>query len=196
MSEQIIGPARLQAFSDGVIAIIITIMVLELHVPSAPEPAALFALWPIFVSYFLSYFTVAIYWANHHRLFHLCRHVNNAVLWTNILFLFCLSLIPFATAYLGQMRFTSFAAAVYGACLLLPNLAFVPMRLAVAAQLKDEPDYARVHRRSSIKGYVSHVLYAASIPAAYVHPALTLILAFIVAAIYFLPNAWLGEKHH
>ena len=193
MTDRIMGPGRLEAFSDGVIAVIITIMVLDLKVPANHEPAALLGLWPVFVSYVLSYLVIAIYWVNHHRLFHLCKRVNNAVLWSNMLFLFCLSLIPFATAYLGDSRLTPFSAAIYGACLLLVNLAFVPMRQAVSAQLKNDPDYAPVDRRVVWKSRVSEALYAVSIPLAYVHPALTLILCLIVAAMYFLPNAWLGE---
>ena len=193
MSERIMGPGRLEAFSDGVIAILITIMVLELHVPATHEPAALIGLWPVFVSYLLSFLVIAIYWVNHHGLFHQCREVNNAVLWTNMAFLFCISLIPFATAYMGENRFTPFATALYGASLLLAGLSFVPMRKAVERQFAHDPDYRRVGRRVAIKNYVSIALYAASVPLAFVHPAITLALAYIVAAIYFLPNAWIGE---
>jgi uncharacterized membrane protein len=192
MTERIMGPGRLEAFSDGVIAILITIMVLELKVPASREPAALIGLWPVFLSYLLSFLVIAIYWVNHHGLFHRCRQVNNAVLWTNIAFLFCISLIPFATAYMGENRFTPFATALYAASLLLAGLSFIPMRRAVEAQLHDEAS-RRVGRRASIKNYLSVALYAAGVPLAYVHPAITLVIAFAVATIYFLPNAWLGE---
>ena len=195
MTERIMGPGRLEAFSDGVIAILITIMVLELKVPASREPAALIGLWPVFLSYLLSFLVIAIYWVNHHGLFHLCKHVNNAVLWTNMSFLLCISLIPFATAYMGENRFTPFATALYGAALLLSGLSFVPMRQAVERQLDGDPSYRLAGRRAAIKNYVSLALYAASVPLAYVHPALTLFLAFLVAAIYFLPNAWLGERN-
>jgi len=180
MTERIMGPARLEAFSDGVIAILITIMVLELKVPGGHEPAALIGLWPTFLSYLLSFLVIAIYWVNHHGLFHLCKYVNNAVLWNNMAFLLCISLIPFATA-------------LYGATLLLAGLSFVPMRHAVERQLEGDPAYRTIGRRTAIKNYVSVALYAASVPLAFVHPAITLILAFTVSAIYFLPNAWLGE---
>src|SRR5262249_6567282 len=113
MAERIMGPGRLEAFSDGVIAILITIMVLELKVPASHEPAALLALWPVMLSYLLSFLVVAIYWVNHHRLFHHAREVNNLVLWTNMAFLFCISLIPFGTAYMGENRFTPFSTALY-----------------------------------------------------------------------------------
>ncbi len=194
MTERIMGPGRLEAFSDGVIAVIITIMVLELKVPASRDPAALLALWPTFLSYVLSYLVVAIYWVNQQRQFHQCRRVDNAVLWSNMLYLFCISLIPFATAYLGQDGFTSFSTALYGASMLLANVGTVPLRIVLRRQLKDEPEFAVMNRRAALKGYVSMALYAASIPLAYVHPALTLLLCFVVAAMYFLPNAWLSES--
>jgi uncharacterized membrane protein len=193
MPERIMGPARLEAFSDGVIAILITIMVLELRVPASHEPAALLGLWPVLLSYLLSFLVIAIYWVNHHGLFHRCREVNVAVLWTNIAFLFCISLIPFATAYMGENRFTPFATALYAAALLLAGVSFVPMRRAVERQLLHDPDYRRVGRRAAIKNWLSIALYAVSVPLAFVHPAITLALCYAVAAIYFLPNAWLGE---
>jgi uncharacterized membrane protein len=193
MTERIMGPGRLEAFSDGVIAILITIMVLELRVPASHEPAALIGLWPVVLSYLLSFLVIAIYWVNHHGLFHRCREVNVAVLWTNIAFLFCISLIPFATAYMGENRFTPFATALYAATLLLAGMSFVPMRRAVERRLAHDPDYRRVARRAAIKNWLSVALYAASVPLAFVHPAITLALCYAVAAIYFLPNAWLGE---
>ena len=192
MTERNMGPGRLEAFSDGVIAILITIMVLELKVPASHEPAALVSLWPVGLSYLLSFLMIAIYWVNHHGLFHRCRGVNNAVLWTNMAFLFCISLIPFATAYMGENRFAPFATALYAGSLLLAGLSFVPMRSAVERQLEDDADDRRIGRRAAIKNWISVALYAASMPLAYVHPAITLALAYVVAAIYFLPNAWLG----
>jgi uncharacterized membrane protein len=196
MRERIMGPGRLEAFSDGVIAIIITIMVLELKAPTSHEPAALLAVWPTFLSYLLSFLMVAIYWVNHHALFHFCRTVDNVVLWTNIAFLFCLSLIPFATAYMGDNRFTPFATALYGATLLLAGLSFVPMRRAVGRQLKGDLDFGMVAHQSAIKNFISLALYAASVPLAFVHPAITLALAFLVAGIYFLPDAWIEGRGH
>jgi uncharacterized membrane protein len=190
MSEQIMGPSRLEAFTDGVIAIIITIMVLELKVPHGSDAALLLHLWPTFLSYFLSYVVVAIYWLNHHQLFHGLRHVDTAVLWSNIFWLFCLSLIPFATAYLGENDLTPFSTALYAATLLLVGLSFVPMRLAVEAHFKDDPHYRAASARAGFKNYLSLAIYAVSIPLAYVHPAITLGAAFVVAAMYFLPKAW------
>jgi uncharacterized membrane protein len=150
-TERIMGPGRLEAFSDGVIAILITIMVLELKVPADHAPAALIGLWPTLVSYLLSFLVIAIYWVNHHELFHLCKHVNNAVLWSNLGFLLGISLIPFATAYMGENRFTPFATALYGATMLLAGLSFVPMRRAVERQLKGDPAFRKIGRRTAMK---------------------------------------------
>src|SRR5215831_4521715 len=194
MSEQIMGPSRLEAFTDGVIAIIITIMVLELKVPHGSEPELLLAVWPVFLSYFLSFLMVAIYWVNHHQLFHGLRHVDNRILWCNIFWLFCLSLIPFSTAYMGENGQTPFTTAVYAATLLLAGVAFLPMRRAVDVHFRDDAKYRAMSRRATAKNCVSLTIYALSIPLAYLHPAITLALAFVVAAIYFLPNAWLGER--
>ncbi len=187
------GPGRLEAFSDGVIAILITIMVLELHVPASHAPAALIGLWPVLLSYLLSFLVIAIYWVNHHGLFHRCREVNNAVLWTNMAFLFCISLIPFATAYMGENRFTPFSTGLYAGALLLAGVSYVPMRRAVERQLAHDPGYRLIGRRAAIKNYLSIALYATSAPLAFVHPAITLAICWLVAAIYFLPNAWLGK---
>jgi len=196
MTERIMGAGRLEAFSDGVIAILITIMVLELKVPASHEAGALLGLWSVFVSYLLSFLVIAIYWVNHHELFHHCRQVNTAVLWTNMAFLFCISLIPFATAYMGENHFSPFATALYGGSLLLAGASYVPMRRAVERQLDDDPASRRVSRRAATKNYISLTLYAVSMPLAYVHPAITLVLAYAVAALYFVPNAWLGERPH
>ena len=185
---------RLEAFSDGVIAIIITIMVLELKVLHGADPASLLAVWPVFLSYLLSFLMVAIYWVNHHTLFNAAHHASTGLLWSNNALLFCLSLIPFATGYMGENDFAPFPTALYAATLLLAGLSFIPVRWSVMAQLKDDASFARWIRRARRKNYVSLGLYAISIPLAFVHPALTLALAFAVAAIYFLPHAWLGEK--
>ena len=194
MSGQIIGPGRLEAFSDGVIAILITIMVLELKAPHADAPEQLIALWPVLLSYLLSFLAIAIYWVNHHRLLHPVKHVDNALLWSNIFWLFCISLIPFATAYMGENRFAPFPTAIYAGAMLLAGITFVPMRRAVAAQVRGDAAYEAMARRAARKNYLSLSLYVLSVPLAFVHPAITLALTFIVAGIYFLPNAWLGEK--
>jgi len=195
MTEQApIGTARLEAFSDGVIAIIITIMVLELKVPQGADAAALIAQWPVFVSYLLSYLVVAIYWINHHRLFHVVPRVNNAVLWSNNLLLFCLSLIPFATAYMGENQFRPFPTATYAALLLTCGIAFLILRTATNDGLKQDARFDVFRAQAQRKNLISIGLYAISVPAAYVHPALTMVLAFMVAGLYFLPDAFLGDS--
>jgi len=148
----------------------------------------------VFLSYFLSFFMIAIYWANHHRLLHPVKHVDNVLLWSNIFWLFCISLIPFATAYMGENRFTPFSTALYGAIMLLAGVSYVPMRRAVAAQFRGDAAYEAMSRRAARKNYISLALYLIAVPFAFVHPGITLTLNFLVAAIYFLPNAWLGEK--
>ncbi len=184
---------RLEAFSDGVIAIIITIMVLELKAPHADTPDQLLALWPVFLSYVLSYLMVAIYWVNHHRLFHLVKTVDTRVLWSNILLLFCLSLVPFSTAYMGENHLASFATAVYAAVLLLCALAYLLMTSAMARRSLRDPDFARQHRAATVKNLAGIALYTAAVPAAYAHPAISLVLIAIVGAMYFAPEAWMGS---
>src|SRR3954469_24820128 len=116
-------PERLRGFSDGVIAIIITIMVLELKVPHGADWAALKNLLPVFLSYVLSFIYVAIYWNNHHHLLHTCKRIDGAILWANMHLLFWLSLIPFATGWMGENQFTRLPTALYGVALLMPAIA-------------------------------------------------------------------------
>jgi uncharacterized membrane protein len=189
----LMGTGRLEAFSDGVIAIIITIMVLELKVPLHADPATLLAQWPIFLSYALSYLVVAIYWVNHHRLFHIVPRVNSAVLWSNNFLLFCLSLIPFATAYMGENQFRPFPTATYAALLLACAIAFLILREIVSRELRELGRFDLLRTQARHKNMVSIGLYALSVPAAYIHPAITMALAFTVAAIYFLPEAFMGD---
>jgi uncharacterized membrane protein len=182
---------RLEAFSDGVFAIIITIMVLELRPPHGTDLVSLLNVWPIFLSYLLSFLVLAIYWVNHHGLFQLAHHVDTGVLWSNNFLLFFLSLVPFSTAYMGENDFAPFPTAVYAGSMLLCGIAFIPVRQAVMAQMYGEEKFLRVARRAVWKSNISLVLYATAIPLAYVHPAITLINCFAVAALYFLPNAFL-----
>lgn len=192
--QQPMGTGRLEAFSDGVIAIIITIMVLELKVPQHADAASLVAQWPVFLSYALSYLVVAIYWINHHRLFHIVPRVNNAVLWSNNLLLFCLSLIPFATAYMGENQFKPFPTATYGSLLLACAIAFLVLRESVNQELRDDGRFEALRDQARRKNYISIGLYALSVPAAFLHPAITMVLAFTVAGIYFLPQTLLDNR--
>ncbi|WP_249296690.1 TMEM175 family protein, partial [Acidiphilium multivorum] len=160
---------RLAAFSDGVLAIIITVMVLELKTPSGPELAALSASLPTLAGYVLSFLYVAIYWNNHHHLFQLVERVNGTILWANIHLLFWLSLIPFATGWLGEYPRASGPAALYGFVLLMPAIAWKIAQAAIIhAQGPDSP-LATVLGRD-IKGKISPPLYLAGLVLAFVSP--------------------------
>lgn len=185
---------RLEAFSDGVIAIIITIMVLELKVPHDTTPAGLLSAWPVFLSYALSYLMVAIYWMNHHNLFQLIRRVDIRILWSNIFLLFSVSLIPFSTAYMGESHIASFPTAVYSGILLLCAVAYLVLLGALARKLEKTPDMACLLRAMLLKNVSAILLYALGVVAAFYQPAATLGLALIVAVMYILPNAWLEKR--
>jgi len=179
---------RLEAFSDGVIAIIITIMVLELKVPHDTSLSALLAMWPIFLSYFLSFSVVAIMWVNHHQLLSFAKQADAGVLWTNNLLLLCMSMIPFATAYMGENHAASLPVAVYGVVCVGCSLGFWALRWAIfGAELKS-PDHKALHGKATRKNILSFVLYIASIPLAFVSPMASFAIFFFVAASYFLPE--------
>lgn len=190
-TEPELSPGRLEAFSDGVFAIIITIMVLDLKLPVQNGPAGLINLWPVFLSYLVSYVLVATYWINHHHIFRDVKTVNNRILWTNIVLLFFTSLVPYFTAYMGLKRVSSFSAALYCVVMLLAGISFMALRLAIAAQFRGNPAYAIASRPAFRKNLIAACLYCVAIPAAFIHPAIALgILAFIAGS-YFLPNAWI-----
>jgi uncharacterized membrane protein len=163
-------------------------------VPQHADAASLLAQWPVFLSYALSYLVIAIYWINHHRMFHIVPRVNNAVLWSNNLLLFCLSLIPFATAYMGENHFESFPTATYAALLLICAIAFLVLRESVNGELRSDGRFDVLRDSARRKNYISIALCALSVPAAYLHPAITMVLAFAVAGIYFLPETLLGDR--
>jgi uncharacterized membrane protein len=178
---------RLEAFSDGVIAIIITIMVLELKVPHGAGFHALRPLIPIFASYVMSFVYVGIYWNNHHHLLHATDKVDGAVLWCNLHMMFWLSLIPFATAWMQETEFASLATAVYGCVLLACALAWLLLRAAIL-RCPGQNERLRVAIGRDRKGKVSLALYAAAIPVAYFHTALSLTLYVIVALMWLIPD--------
>lgn len=178
---------RMEAFSDGVIAIIITIMVLELQVPHEPEWAALVPLLSIFLSYILSFVYVGIYWNNHHHLLHAVRQVEGRVLWANLFLLFWLSLVPFCTAWMGENNFASAPVALYGLVLLGAAIAYYILeRFLIAAQGSDSVLAKAVGRDT--KGIVSLVFYLAAIGLAFVNPWLSCAIYLGVALIWFIPD--------
>ena len=179
---------RLEAFSDGVIAIIITIMVLELKVPREHTLQGLLEVWPVFFSYVLSFLFVAIVWVNHHHMIHLVRRVDASVMWANMNLLFWLSLIPFATRYLGENHATPMAVAVYGALNTFCALAYYLLRHVVSCQTSDDPHLRALHRRLLMKNRVAVGLYALTMPAAYLSTWLALGLVVLPPLMYFLPD--------
>jgi uncharacterized membrane protein len=182
-----VGRGRLEAFSDGVIAIIITIMVLELRVPEGADWAALRTLTPVFFSYVLSFVLLGIYWNNHHHLLHAVRHVNGRVLWANMHLLFWLSLTPAVTAWMGEHHFAATPVALYGVVQLLAACAyFVLTRSLIAAHGNDSPLAAAVGR--DYKGKVSVVIWAVAIPVSFPTPLVACALYVLVAIIWFIPD--------
>ena len=178
---------RLEAFTDGVMAIIITIMVLELAPPHDTTVEALFGLWPVFLSYLLSFAIVGIYWNNHHHLFQAVRVVDGRVLWANLLLLFCLSLMPFGTAWMGEHEFASVPVAVYGVIQLAAAMAyFVLVRALIRIQPGDAPLAAAIG--SDRKGRISPLGYAVAIPIALIAPYVSFAIYVGVALWWIVPD--------
>jgi uncharacterized membrane protein len=178
---------RLEAFSDGVIAIIITIMVLELKVPHGATLAALAPVLPVLLSYVLSFVFVAIYWNNHHHLMHAAQFVDGRVLWANVHLLFWLSLVPFVTAWMGENHFAAWPVAIYGVVMLLAGLAYTLLVLALIARNGADSLLARAIGRD-YKGKVSLGLYAVAVPLALWNRWLAFGIYVVVAVIWFLPD--------
>ena len=178
---------RLVAFSDGVIAIIITIMVLELKVPHDASLRALLGVTPIFLSYVLSFVYISIYWNNHHHFFHLVRHVTGRVLWANMHLLFWLSLIPFATGWMGENQFAPVPTAVYGVALLMPAVAWYVMQAVLVRTQGSDSLLARALGRD-LKGKVSPPLYLTGILCAFVDTRIADAIYVLVALMWLVPD--------
>ena len=183
------GAKRVEAFSDGVIAILITIMVLEMHAPEEPGLEHLWSLWPVFLAYVLSYAYIAIYWVNHHRMFHLATHVSNGLLWANIALLFTLSLIPFATAYLGEQHFSRDATALYMIVMLLPAFAYLWLQSVIRATGRQDEEARDYHVRTIRKGIFGTAIYAIGLALTFVSPWAGLACVALVAVAWFLPQS-------
>ncbi len=180
---------RLEAFSDGVIAIIITIMVLELKVPHATGLQGLIEIWPVFFCYALSFITVAIYWVNHHHLIHIVRRINAPVMWSNMNLLFWLSLMPFVTAYLGDNHVTSLAVALYGLVAIACDISYYILRHAISCQTHDDKRLSELHRCMLRKNRIAILIHAAAVPLAWISPWTSLGLVMLPAAMYFIPDS-------
>jgi len=178
---------RLEAFSDGVIAILITIMVLVLKVPSQSSLAALLPLAPVFLSYVLSFVFLGIYWNNHHHLFQATRQVNGGVLWANLHLLFWLSLIPFVTGWMGENHFAPWPVALYGVVLLLAAVAYFILVRALLSLHGEDSTLATALGRD-MKGKLSLVIYAVAIPLALLVAWLAFVLYVLVAIIWLVPD--------
>jgi uncharacterized membrane protein len=178
---------RLEAFSDGVLAIIITIMVLELRAPPSADLEALLPLIPALLSYVLSFVFVGIYWNNHHHLLQTARHVSGAILWANMHLLFWLSLTPFVTHWMGATNFGAWPVAAYGVVMLLAACAYTILtRVLIADHGKDAPLARAVG--SDAKGWLSLAIYATAIPLSLVEPRIACGLYVLVAVIWLVPD--------
>src|SRR6266542_5602841 len=178
---------RMEAFSDGVLAIIITIMVLEMKVPHGTDLAALKPLLPVFVSYVLSFINVGIYWNNHHHMLHAAHKINGSVLWTNIHLLFWLSLFPFVTGWMGENNFTAIPVALYGLISFMAGMAYYFLAHCLTDLHGKGSSFAKA-LGSDIKGKVSVIIYAVGIALCFVHPLIGLALYFLVAGMWFIPD--------
>jgi uncharacterized membrane protein len=178
---------RLEAFSDGVLAIIITIMVLELKVPHGADLAALGPVLPVFASYVLSFIYVGIYWNNHHHLFHSTKHVSAGILWANLHLLFWLSLFPFSTAWMGENHAAPVPTAVYGGVLLMAAIAYYLLQCAIIAREGRHSLLAAALGRDW-KGKLSPAVYVAAIPLAFVSPWIASGLYALVALWWLVPD--------
>jgi uncharacterized membrane protein len=181
------GKGRLEAFSDGVFAIIITIMVLEMKVPHGEDFAALAPLGPVFVSYVLSFIYLGIYWNNHHHMLHATQHVTGAVLWANLNLLFWLSLFPFVTGWVGEDHFAAAPMAMYGGVMLLAAIAYFILQQVIIASDADNALVARAIGRD-LKGKLSPVLYATAIVSTFFDPLISGAIYIAVALMWLVPD--------
>ncbi|OIQ87449.1 hypothetical protein GALL_307000 [mine drainage metagenome] len=181
------GTGRLEAFSDGVLAIIITIMVLELKVPHGDDLMALKPLIPVFLSYVLSFIYIGIYWNNHHHMLHATQSVSGPILWANLHLLFWLSLVPAATGWMGENHFAPAPTALYGVPLLMAAIAYWLLQRAIMAKHGNDSLLA-VAVGTDLKGKLSPVLYLIAIPSAFLSPWIAGAIYVIVALIWLVPD--------
>jgi len=181
------GKGRLEAFSDGVFAIIITIMVLELKVPHGEAWEDLLPLWPVFLSYVLSFINVGIYWNNHHHMFHAVKTVTGGVLWANLHLLFWLSLMPFATAWMGENHFAMLPVAAYGFDLMMCGVAYYFVVHTLLAHHGADSTFSAAIGKDR-KGIWSVIAYVVAVPAAFISPLISVFVYVVVALAWLLPD--------
>ncbi len=178
---------RLEAFSDGVIAILITIMVLELKIPHGGGWAALRPVLPVFLTYLMSFVFVGIYWNNHHHMLHMVTSIDGRILWANLHLLFWLSLVPFATGWMGENDFAPLPTAAYGLLLLLCGVAYTLLQAAIIAHQGAESRLAAAVGRD-LKGKLSAAAYAVAIPCAFARPGIALAIYVAVSLMWLVPD--------
>ena len=178
---------RLEAFSDGVLAIIITIMVLELKVPHGSSWNDLVRLTPVFTSYVMSFMYIAIYWGNHHHLLQIAHKVNSNILLANVHLLFWLSLIPFTTAWMGENHFESNTVALYAFNLMVSGIAYFLLQKTIEKSIQADRKMVEALNKHTKKGIVSQISYASAIPLAYVHPVISGVIFILIALLWLIP---------
>ncbi|MCD9021987.1 TMEM175 family protein [Cohnella silvisoli] len=178
---------RMEAFSDGVLAIIITIMVLEFKVPEGHDWSSLADLVPKFLSYAVSFIYVGIYWNNHHHLLHTVQTLNGKLMWLNLLLLFSLSLVPFSTAWMGESNFSSTPTALYGIVLLLAAISYTLLQRAILKQHSSDSAFA-IAMGKDFKGKISPLFYLAAVVSAYLNSWVSCFFYVLVAVIWFVPD--------
>ena len=188
MQHREMTTSRLEAFSDGVIAIIVTIMVLELRAPAQPTWGALLKIAPVFVSYGLSFLVVAIMWVNHHHLIHAVSEVTARLLWSNLNLLFWMSLVPFVTDFLGKNYRAPMAVALYGLDLALCGFSFYILRIELIRQDRSDEGLVEYHWSVQRKNTLAVTLYLLTIPLAYVSVYASFLIFVMIPAMYFLPE--------
>jgi uncharacterized membrane protein len=184
---------RLEAFSDGVLAIILTIMVLEMKVPLGDTWDALKEVGPVFISYILSFITIGIYWNNHHHMLHASKNVNGAVLWANVHLLFWLSLLPFVTGWMGKNHFTLLPVALYGIVLFMAGLSYYILSVCLI-KLHGKKSTLAVAIGKDKKGLVSVFVYAVAVALCWVNPKISLALYALVTGMWLVPDRRIEDK--
>lgn len=190
---KIMNKGRLEAFSDGVIAILITIMVLELKVPHGADWESLKPLFPVFLTYILSFLYIGIYWNNHHRLLQAAKQINGKILWANLHLLFWLSLIPFVTGWMGENHFAPLPTAVYGIILLAASIAYYILQTLIVAEQGAESKI-KTALGNDVKGKLSPIIYVAAIPLSFVNHWIANALYVLMALIWLVPDRRIESK--
>ena len=187
------GKGRLEAFSDGVLAIIITIMVLELKIPHGEDLNSLKPLFPVFVSYLLSFVNIGIYWNNHHHLMHTAQFINGKVMWANMHLLFWLSMIPFSTGWMGEHHFPTWPVALYGVVLLMAGVAYYILAQTLVTLHGKKSTLATAIGKDR-KGIISVVIYLLAIVVSFINAWISLALYGLVTAMWVIPDRRIEEK--